>query len=76
MTLKKKPFGNIGGKEEKAGFLYFLLFLQCYSFTPLQTDFKVSFIFIVLSTNAFNLDKCKILLSDKELSVTEMIECL
>ena len=34
MTMKKKPFENIVGKEENAGNQHFLLFLQCSLFYP------------------------------------------
>ena len=51
---------NIVGKEENAGNQYFLLFQQCFLTSPNQISIFHFHLFL-LSANAFNLDKSKIL---------------
>ena len=62
MTLGKKAFENVVRKGENAGNQHFFLFPQC-----VFTLEKSNFIFILLSGNAFNLEKSKILSFVKEL---------
>ena len=66
-----KPFENIMGKGENAGDQHFLLFPTIFS-TLHKTNFKISVTFI-LSSHAFNLDRCEILSFGKEISVTDMM---
>ena len=56
MALSRKPFENIVGKRENAGNQHFLLFPTMFS-TLHKTNFMFSVTFILLSVNAFNLEK-------------------
>ena len=56
MTLKRKAFENIVGKEENAGNQHFLLSPQCFFILP-KPNFNFLVTFILLSANAFNLDQ-------------------
>ena len=59
MTLYKKYLENIVGKGENAGNQHFLLFPTMFStLSPKKFNFSVTF--ILLSANAFNLDRSKI----------------
>ena len=64
MTLKKRSFENIAGKGENAGKQHFLLFPKY--FFPFQRQISV-FKSLILSANAFNLDRSEILSFGKEL---------
>ena len=59
---RKEAFENNVGKEKNAGNQHFFSFQQC--FLPYQ---RKSAPLILSSSNAFNLDKAKILLSCKKL---------
>ena len=59
-TLRKKAFENIVGKGENAGNQHFLLCPTMFS-TLSEREIIISAIFIMLSANAFNVDKSKIL---------------
>ena len=65
---KKKPFENIVGKGENAGYQHFLLFLQRFLPIPKRICFLDTF--LLSSANASNLDQSKNWLFGKEL--TEM----
>ena len=71
MTLRKKPFENIVGKEEMLETSIFSLFHNV--FDPSQAKLQFLFTFIVSSANAFNVDQSKILLFGKELKQVENI---
>ena len=62
----KKPFQNIVGKGENAGNQHFLLFPQFFLLLS-KTEIIIYVTFILLSANAFNLEKVKLLLSGNEL---------
>ena len=67
MTLRKRPFENIVAKGENAGNQHFLLFPQCFLTIPKRiSDFKLHVQCILSSANAFNLNKSKILLCNKQ----------
>ena len=68
LTLKKKPFENIMGKDENAGNQHFLLFPLCFSALP-KTNFNFSVTFLLSSTNAFKFDQSKNTSFGKELNV-------
>ena len=57
MTLKKKPFENIKGEGENAGYQHFLLFPQCFLLFNKQIYINFLATFIFSLANAFNLDK-------------------
>ena len=66
MHWRKKPFGNIVGKEETVGNQHFLFFPQCFqSYERQLLMFSVTF--NLSSANAFNLGKPEILSSGKGL---------
>ena len=54
----KEAFQNIVGKGENVGYQRFLFFPQCFLLYQRQ---KLSFMFILSSANAWNLDKAKFL---------------
>ena len=66
--LKKKSFENIVGKGENAGNQHFSPFPTMFS-THSKTNFSLSATFILLSSNAFNLNWPKILSFVKELKL-------
>ena len=59
MTVKKKPFENVG-KGENAGSQHFLYFLQGYSIFA-KISLNILFTLIFLSANDFRLASLKIL---------------
>ena len=61
-----KPFENIVEKGENAGNHHFLLYTHI--FYPSKPSFNSSLKLTLLSANAFNLDKSKIVLFGKELN--------
>ena len=65
MTMKKKPFENIVGKEENAGNQHFLLFLQCSLFYP-EKKIAIWFTFNLSSANALNMNWSEIFSFGKE----------
>ena len=66
MTLRKRPFENIVGKGENAGYA-FSHFPTMFSILPKK---NVNFLFtsILLSANVFNLDQSKFLSFGKQLT--------
>ena len=67
--MNEKAFENIVGKAENAGNQHFLLFPQCFLPFPKQVLF---FIFkFIMSANAFNLDRSKILSFNKVLTLSQ-----
>ena len=72
MTLSKKPFENIEGKGENAGYQHFLLFPRC--FQPFQRQIIVLSTFTLSSANALNLDQSVILSFGKELTLYHILE--
>ena len=61
------------GKEEYAGYQHILLFSQFFH-ALLKRNLMFLVSFNLLSVNAFNLDKVKILLSGKELNVKQTVD--
>ena len=68
---EKKAIQKHYGKSRNAGKQHFLLFPPCFLPLP-RTDFNFSVTFILLSADAFGLDKSKILLFGKELTLSQM----
>ena len=64
MTLRKKPFENIVGKEGNAGNQHFLLFPQCF-LTHTKTNCFILASPKLSSANAFNFDMSTNLLCGK-----------
>ena len=72
MTLYKKPFENIAGKEENAGNQKKMLVTSIFSFFynvfyPSQGKYPFLIYILMSYANAFNLDRTKILTFGKEL---------
>ena len=66
--MRKKPLENTVGKVEYAGYKHFLLLPQC--FLPVKkTNFQFSVTWFLLSANAFDFDKPKILSFGNELNI-------
>ena len=63
--LKKKHIENIVGKGEYAGKQHFYLYPQC--FLPYQRQIIIWSTYKLLSSDAFSLDKCKMLSFDQTL---------
>ena len=63
--MKEKALENIVGKAENAGYHHFLLFSQC--FLTYQKKNFIRATLKLLSTNAFNIDRSKILSCGKGL---------
>ena len=59
-TKRKIPSENTVGKGKNAGNQHFLLFPQCFLLFKNVRFSIFESCFILLSANAFNLDKCKI----------------
>ena len=71
MTLRKKPFDNIGGKGENADDKYFLPCPQCFPPTPTKISIFVSHLFCSLqirpTANLYNFDWSKFFSIGKEI---------
>ena len=68
MTLKKKPFENVG-EGENAGNQHFLLIPQ--SFLPIPKRISIIKLLISMPANAFSLDQSRYLFFVKELTLSK-----
>ena len=61
--LKKKPFENIAGKGENAGYQHFLLFPQCFLPIPKKNLFSSYNDCVVCKCFEFDLKFCRLVKS-------------